>query len=369
MYTILIADDEYPARSLIRMLIAGLEDFQVVGEASNGVEGLEQFARIKPDIVLADIEMPVMNGLDMIEHMRSIRSDQMIIILSCYESFSYAQRAIRLGINDYLVKDMTTEESLLACLRRVTDRNTRQPEQSAASFHSIPEKAQDIPGLGDIQRKNIERHINTLSSCFFSYNEKRTVDELHAIFGIALVGLTQFRLLQNLNETVIGWIQIECIRHQINTEEIITDAKSPLTILKDMNSLSDACEQLCQWVRSLMQHIHNSTMLSPRMRNIMDYINEYYSQNLTLNSIAEAFSLHPVYLSRYFKQEMGVNLSNYINFIRIEKAKLLLSMGSYRINEIAYMVGFNNSQSFYSVFKKSVGCTPTLYIGDTYRKE
>ena len=116
MYSLLIVDDEYPARQLMRMMIDGLPDFTVAGEAVNGMQALSLYRTLRPDVVLTDIEMPVMNGLELIEAIKAENPDQPIVILSCYESFVFAQRAMRSGVRSYLIKDMTDGQELYRCL-------------------------------------------------------------------------------------------------------------------------------------------------------------------------------------------------------------------------------------------------------------
>ena len=115
--TILIVDDEFPARKRIRRMIDSMNEFEVCGEARNGQEGLRMVREMKPDILLTDIEMPVMDGLEMIRKIREEDPGQIIIILSCYESFAFAQQAIRCNVQDYLIKDMTQESQLRESLR------------------------------------------------------------------------------------------------------------------------------------------------------------------------------------------------------------------------------------------------------------
>ena len=116
MFSIMIVDDEFPARQMMRMMIDALQDYTVAAEAENGRRALELFQEKHPDIILTDIEMPVMNGLELIEAVKAERPETPIIILSCYESFVYAQRAMRSGVRSYLIKDMTGIADLERCL-------------------------------------------------------------------------------------------------------------------------------------------------------------------------------------------------------------------------------------------------------------
>lgn len=89
---------------------------RVVGEAENGLQGIEVIEKLKPDIVLTDVRMPGMNGIEMIERLKG-KVEAEYIILSAYSEFSYAKKAISLGVREYLVKPIDDDELETAVLR------------------------------------------------------------------------------------------------------------------------------------------------------------------------------------------------------------------------------------------------------------
>lgn len=116
-YKALIVDDEFAARETLRLLV----DWEKVGfeppvTASNGESALKLYKQEKYDLVLTDIEMPVMNGIDLIIEIQKIDPQQHISIISCHEKFEYAYQAIKLGVDDYLIKDLITANELTAFL-------------------------------------------------------------------------------------------------------------------------------------------------------------------------------------------------------------------------------------------------------------
>lgn len=120
MYTIAIIDDE----SIIRRGIAQSIDwndlgYEVVGTASDGEEGLALMKEKKPDIVISDIRMPVLDGLEMVRQARRLHLPCSFILMSGYEEFRYAQCAVNLKVEKYLLKPIDNEE-LLKVVRRVT---------------------------------------------------------------------------------------------------------------------------------------------------------------------------------------------------------------------------------------------------------
>ena len=178
--------------------------------------------------------------------------------------------------------------------------------------------------------------------------------------------MTQFCFLQKINSILISWIVNECVRHGIAANAVFAGSGSPLSILESAPEPGVACALLCQWVENLMDSTEQESRESERIRKVIAYLNENYHRDLSLQSIADHFHIHKVYLSRSFKEETGTNLNSYLNYLRIEKAKLLLCMRTYRTTEIAYMVGFNNTQNFYNVFRKLVGCSPSDYMEESH---
>ena len=111
MYTVVIADDEEEIRrSLIRKIDWEGIGFQVVGEASNGEDALELVEKLEPDLLLTDVKMPFVTGIELARQVREIRPTMQIAFLSGYDDFSYAQQAIQYNIISYMLKPISSEE-------------------------------------------------------------------------------------------------------------------------------------------------------------------------------------------------------------------------------------------------------------------
>lgn len=124
---VLIIDDEFITRQGIKhMLLWEQEGFQIVGEASNGQEGLEMIEQYQPDVVLADIVMPVLNGIDFSLILQERYPHIKLIILSSYDNFEYVRTTLLNGAVDYVLKPTLNPEILLQILKKA---------------------ARDIPGL------------------------------------------------------------------------------------------------------------------------------------------------------------------------------------------------------------------------------
>ena len=120
MRPILIVDDETPSRELIKMSLDWCSfGFDPILEARNGREALALYEAQKPGLIITDIQMPVMDGLELIRAVRERCPAQPIVILSCHERFSYAKEALRLGVIDYILKDSFTGGTFVDMLSRL----------------------------------------------------------------------------------------------------------------------------------------------------------------------------------------------------------------------------------------------------------
>lgn len=126
MLKVLVVEDE----ELIRKGIALAVDCVVVGEAANGREALEAVKRYHPSLIITDLKMPEMDGLEMLAALREQGNPVYVIILTAYDSFAYAQQALRLGAVDFLLKpfhDGELEQAVLNLQKRMEQ--TQQPEE------------------------------------------------------------------------------------------------------------------------------------------------------------------------------------------------------------------------------------------------
>jgi two-component system, response regulator YesN len=126
---ILIVEDEDFERRALKYIINKFfsDELEVVGEASNGEEAVDKCMDLKPDIILMDINMPILDGLQASEKIKEKSADVEIIILTAYNYFEYARKGIKVGVSDYLLKPFSNEEFLTSInkiTQRIKDRKT-----------------------------------------------------------------------------------------------------------------------------------------------------------------------------------------------------------------------------------------------------
>ena len=135
MLKVLVVDDEAPIRQWLEYCVDQFDGFTVAGAAASGAQALELYRRELPDIVVSDIEMPGMDGLEMLRQMQQLHPAYMIILTS-HEDFSYARRALTQGTAEYILKTEITRESLQQVL-----------EKAALTI-----RGQGASGAGDMER-------------------------------------------------------------------------------------------------------------------------------------------------------------------------------------------------------------------------
>lgn len=180
MYKILIVEDEEIIRRGICNAIPWEESgCRVIGEAGNGEEGIRKIEELRPDIVITDINMPVMDGLEMIAQSK-IQYDYAAIILTGYSDFEYAREAIRIGVSGYVLKPINMEELKEALAQAVLE---------LKKIHSLKKRREKIMefknvSLIDSEPENTDPLVNVvLSYINENYRNKFTMadieEELH----------------------------------------------------------------------------------------------------------------------------------------------------------------------------------------------
>lgn len=129
---ILIVEDEVMIREGLARLIKSHTGHTVIGEAANGQEGLALALRFKPELIITDIRMPVMDGLEMIEKLYDMNLHIRAVILSGYSEFDYAKKAIRFGAEDYLLKPLAAED-IVGVLERIEKKLEAEERKNAGT--------------------------------------------------------------------------------------------------------------------------------------------------------------------------------------------------------------------------------------------
>ena len=141
---ILVEDESFERRALIEHIDWNLIGVEVIGEAINGEQGLSLVMERHPDIVLSDVSMPAMNGVEMARKIRAIAPETRILFLSAYDEFDYAKQAIDLNVQAYVMKPVNESELLRESGDTVNDIAASCGFGSITSFHTCFKKRYGI---------------------------------------------------------------------------------------------------------------------------------------------------------------------------------------------------------------------------------
>ncbi len=159
MIRVLIVDDQPLVRSGLRMIVATREEFSVVGEATQGLEALEMVKQLNPDVVIIDIQMPVLDGVEATRRITALPNPPKVLVLTTFERDDYLHEALRAGASGFLLKNSPPERLLDALMivasgdslvdpamtRRLIDAmGTRLPTNSAEALKVLTDREEEV---------------------------------------------------------------------------------------------------------------------------------------------------------------------------------------------------------------------------------
>lgn len=160
MIRIILAEDHSLVRAGLKALLERAGDIQVVGEASNGQEAIDRLQELKPDVLVMDIMMPRLNGIQAAEHIRDLKIQVHILIISMYTDKGLVHQALQSGVKGYVLKTSVSEELLLAIrtvargetylsseISSIVVANTRRPRENKNPLDILSPREKEIMQL------------------------------------------------------------------------------------------------------------------------------------------------------------------------------------------------------------------------------
>jgi two-component system response regulator YesN len=336
MLSVFLVDDEYLIKRGLRKLIQWEElGFKICGEASDGEEALEFITADNTDVVITDLKMPAMDGLELAAMLKERFPGIKVIVLTGFDDFNYMQQSIRNSVFDYLLKPVNADlltETLMKIKAQVENESYEYPFMLETQL------------ISQIQQLN-EKEIFIIIDDLFDKFQKNKVP-FHIAKDICENMLVKINLILdgtgcNLND-ILG-IGTVCDDHFRNARE--------------KNEIRD---EMVKILNSIIQHKsrHGNRKITGEIK---EYIENHLYEDINLTTIAAKFYLNPSYLSQLFKNETGENYVDFLMRVKIEKAKKLLKDKNLRIQEISELVGYTDSKYFGQLFKKQVGILPSEY--------
>ncbi|WP_336758999.1 response regulator [Paenibacillus sp. USHLN196] len=343
----LVVDDEALFRQgLIHLVRNNPLGWEVVGEAADGEEAIQAVHSCTPDLIITDINMPVMDGLDLAERIHESGLDIMIIILTGYREFEYAQRAIRYGAIEFLLKPFSLDEACQV-LQKAHERYRRKQ-----SDIRIREQYSQVD--------RTERLREELTSLVLHHQFGAIMNRIEILLEeVSGMSLSQGKAEIHMLMKVMTDLLVQQLQPQ---ESGGMDSTSPDPLLWIHTIPEVIAWARCkseEWVDMLMRLTQEQQ--DHVVTRVMQYIEMNYSSTCTLQAVAAHVHVTPNYLSHLFKKETGQGFSQYVSKRRIDKAKLLLHSTRQSMADIAELTGFDNSSYFTTVFKQMTGVSPREY--------
>jgi two-component system response regulator YesN len=357
MYKVMIIDDEPWSRKVIKQL--GEWDklqLMIVGEAEDGTQGLRLIEELRPDIIVTDMRMPGIDGVELLKVLNERHPSLKIIVMSGYDDFVYLKQAIRSHAKEYLLKPVDPVElnaALTQCVRELQEASqtsavswkTPLTFTDQASLDKYLEYRYLIYGyLLDLSISGVKQTLNALEIFLELINaEQLDGSILHKMGHDFTLMLEEF-----VSTSDLEWGQMAAELEQKQTEAAVwTSVKGTIARIERMYS---------QAIELLQETRKNRNKLD--MREVLAYINRHYNELITLDSIAVYFYISKEHLSRAFKTFSGETITDYIHRKRMEKAKELIVEHKLSIKHAAEMTGYTDLAYFYRVFKKHYGFAP-----------
>ncbi|HBE79472.1 MAG TPA: hypothetical protein DDW65_17105 [Firmicutes bacterium] len=206
----------------------------------------------------------------------------------------------------------------------------------------------------------IDTRIKNIKLALSQKQTSQLSNELKNLYLIDLQGIIQYNYLQHVNALLLGLITTTCSESNISYNSLFADGTIPLDTIQNFETVEEMLSWFTEKFQALIKAMDGlcNNHCSHQIKKIVQYIQQHYAEDIGLESIANLYDIHKVHLARSFKENTGFSVNGFIRELRIKEAKNLLKNSDLNVSEIVYKVGFQNFQSFYTVFKKQVGLTP-----------
>lgn len=397
MWKVFIADDEPNIRDGLKCLLeANVTDIQMVGEADNGLDALDMVKKIQPDILLVDICMPHLNGLQLIEQVRSVlKKECKIIIITGHDEFEYAQQALKLRVFDYLLKPVL-RQNLYEVMEKA--KNELQKQHTANKYLNWADR-QLKKNMPYLRERFLNDYINNKLSTielqeqmsFFGLDvkeshgmlitrleEKYKLGEdkkewdryllLFAIQNIVEELLSDWQpniIFRDELDDIVAILPIKSVTEWVDIEYKIESAIEKYleqTVIVCNDKIVNGLLDIPTVYNKLIEDINKKGNNMPVISLAIKYVEEnYHKMDLSLQEVASSIGISPNYLSRLLKQSEGYSFTEFLTMVRVKKAIKLMGNPNLKLYEIAEKVGYNTQHYFSTAFKNVLGVSPTEY--------
>ncbi|BBH22541.1 hypothetical protein Back11_38860 [Paenibacillus baekrokdamisoli] len=345
MYRVLLVDDEPLVLEGLRLMVDWKSHgFAICGEACDGEDAFELIKQLNPDLVVTDVCMPIIDGLQLIEKCAATRQCALFVILSGHDDFSYAHKALQYSVRNYWLKPIDTDEIHLTLSEL---RNEWEAERKEAEYGTQHEQEGDSLKeeealLFAIENNDVDR-IETAAKRLY-WHMKRTAPE---------AGLRSFvaNMILDLIRRISEQETFEEMGERVFLHSSMFADSSEDSWLVDLTALcKEAATNLAQ--RRLKEGVAGEAAR---------YVRHHFRKPLKLKQVAQELYIQPAYLGQLFKKTVGMSFLDYVHSIRIAEAQKLLRRTDLKVANVARSVGYVDPELFASKFKQFTNTLPSQY--------
>lgn len=373
MYKVLFAEDELLVRLGLQNSIPWSKyEMEVAALADNGMEAYRLFEEIHPDILITDLRMEGMDGLELVKRVREIDKECAIVVISCLNDFETLRKLIPYNINAYVLKASISIDEVCNVL-----------EQTKEYLISIGRTAKKV--IPDLEKPE------DIISKYLLGDAVISLEDDFEIFEHLLMFSLEEENKDKINKLAMDFIY-ELVNRQIPGEMLVplkdkefcvfyrsTEKKMDERIKRINNSIGDflgvrfkithssrrKAENLKDWFdRAYVQQYEiniDENSGKALIQKSIEYMQEHFRESLTLTDISRTIGLSVSYFSYLFKQETGKNYIEYLNEIRLLATMKDLMNTDEKVVVIAQKNGFQNLEYFSRYFKKQTGESPARW--------
>jgi two-component system, response regulator YesN len=346
MASVLIVDDEELSRFAVRKLLSRLfPEVLVAGEAENGRVAVELARSLRPDLVLMDIRIPAMNGIEDAQAILAELPATKIIVLSAYDSFGFAQRAINIGVSGYLLKPVEEGEF--------------QALFGAALAGLEPRPGSRPAGQGGVAARRP----------LYPFEEELSLFRAMAL-GEGVEAAAEAMLAALLRGGAEHYAE-RCLEFSASLKRELRSLGLPpeaaeLAGYPSSSAIAGSADPavlelaLSRGLTLALAALETARGLGRRAA-IERAIASLPLRELGLERVAERLGMSSQHLSRLFKEVFGLRFVEHSTNLRIEAAKAALAEEDIVVEELCRRLGWSDSAHFTKVFKERTGLTPRVY--------
>ncbi|WP_219641687.1 response regulator [Cohnella sp. CFH 77786] len=383
-FKVFIVDDEpIIVKSLEKTIHWQEHGCVIAGTAENGTQALESMNEIEPDLVLTDIRMPLMNGLELLKEASRLAHQPKVILLSGYDEFEYAREGLKYNAFDYILKPIDYEQ-VEECISRVVQELKLERKEKYEHLKQIiynhltlTQVEDELPEsrLFEVVVAQVENDGTGKQELFYKWANQQSYKYHESDFFIykfnhkqlAIIITDRLKKTEEIQPKAKSFIQ-EML--SFFNQNCVIAIGNPVMNLSDLYDSFVQAQELIKMGSVLKLNVISEDAIKDyKGRNsaidLIDeakaYLEDHFNEDIGMEQVADKIGLSVSYFSVIFKQQTGMTLLEYLTTFRIERACILLRSSEMMTYEIAQKVGYFDQRYFSQVFKKKLNMTPSEY--------